>query len=302
MTEELKQAAQQGLDALLTLKAAFFKNASTPEEVASGCDNGYADFEAAWVEPTHAAIAALERALTAAQPAQATQTDLDRREKQAKLRKALQHHGLTRHGDGVVEADIMAIFETQQATPEPSHAAKMLKADVAYVEQQMAAATPEPEWETTPKDGEQWETSPKEATPEPTTPQPLGYIPTDAIDQIKTPPRLITHKVPVLSYAAEGYTAIYTHPAPGVPDGVQHEIAAERDTLRAEVEGLRVDAERWHAANLTAETAWKHPDHRSPEENTAFSAYRCAVEDGLNFEGAVDAAVAAIDTARKEAT
>lgn len=56
-------------------------------------------------------------------------------------------------------------------------------------------------------------------TPLPTTPEPLGYIPTDAIDQIKTPPRLITHKVPVLSYAAEGYTAIYTQPAPGVPQG-----------------------------------------------------------------------------------
>ena len=77
------------------------------------------------------------------------------------------------------------------------------------------------------------------------------------------------------------------------------DLCAERDTLRAEVERLRVDAERWHVANLTAETAWKHPDHRSPEENTAFSAYRCAVEDGLNFEGAVDAAVTAIDNARK---
>ena len=76
------------------------------------------------------------------------------------------------------------------------------------------------------------------------------------------------------------------------------QLSAERDQLRAEVERLKPNAERWHVANLTAETAWKHPDHRSPEENTAFSAYRCAVEDGLNFEGAVDAAVAAIDHAR----
>lgn len=79
---------------------------------------------------------------------------------------------------------------------------------------------------------------------------------------------------------------------------INRRLTTERDQLRAEVERLRADAERWHVANLTAETAWKHPDHRSQEENTAFSAYRCAVEDGLNFEGAVDAAVAAIDQAR----
>lgn len=75
---------------------------------------------------------------------------------------------------------------------------------------------------------------------------------------------------------------------------INRRLTEERDQLRAEVERLRADAERWHVANLTAETAWKHPDHRSQEENTAFSAYRCAVEDGLNFEGAVDAAVDAI--------
>ena len=79
---------------------------------------------------------------------------------------------------------------------------------------------------------------------------------------------------------------------------INRRLTAERDQLRAEVERLRADADRWRVAKLTAETAWKHPDHRSQEENTAFSAYRCAVEDGLNFEGAVDAAVAAIDHAR----
>lgn len=68
----------------------------------------------------------------------------------------------------------------------------------------------------------------------------------------------------------------------------KREGQAERDQLRAEVERLRADAERWHVANLTAETAWKHPDHRSQEENTAFSAYRCAVEDGLNGPFATD--------------
>lgn len=57
------------------------------------------------------------------------------------------------------------------------------------------------------------------ATPEPVG-EPLGYIPTDAINQIKTPPRLITINVPVLSYAADGYTAIYTRPAPGVQEGL----------------------------------------------------------------------------------
>lgn len=52
--------------------------------------------------------------------------------------------------------------------------------------------------------------------------EPLGYIPTDAIDQIKGTSRIFTYKVPVLSYAAEGYTAIYTAPAPApaVPEDV----------------------------------------------------------------------------------
>jgi len=47
--------------------------------------------------------------------------------------------------------------------------------------------------------------------------EPLGYIPTNVIDQIKTWPRLITTNVPVVSYSAEGCTAIYTHPAPASP-------------------------------------------------------------------------------------
>lgn len=46
----------------------------------------------------------------------------------------------------------------------------------------------------------------------------LGYIPTDAIAQIKTAPRLITTGVPVLSYSAEGHTAIYTAPNTPVPE------------------------------------------------------------------------------------
>ena len=68
---------------------------------------------------------------------------------------------------------------------------------------------------------------------------------------------------------------LYTHPAPLVPD----------DVVR--------DAERWRIANLTVETALKHPDHRTSEESVAFNAYRCAVENGLNFEAAIDAAMQA---------
>lgn len=46
---------------------------------------------------------------------QGTSEQAEWREKQNKLRKTLQFHGLTKHGDGVVEADIMAIFEAQAA-------------------------------------------------------------------------------------------------------------------------------------------------------------------------------------------
>lgn len=52
---------------------------------------------------------------------------------------------------------------------------------------------------------------------------PLGYIPDDAIAQITTPPRLITHKVPVLSYQGEGSTAIYS------ADQVRAMLALERE-------------------------------------------------------------------------
>lgn len=53
--------------------------------------------------------------------------------------------------------------------------------------------------------------------------EPLGYIPTDAIDQIRQPNRIITNSIPVQCYAADGYTAIYTRPSPAaqVPEGWQ---------------------------------------------------------------------------------
>lgn len=111
MTDQLKQAAQQVV--------------------------------AAWGDPTGApamcrAIDAMRSALAAAPQAEPAYTLDDssdrtaqrlavapqaepvawRRDKQAKLRKTLQHHGLTKHGDGVVEADILAIFEVApQAEP-----------------------------------------------------------------------------------------------------------------------------------------------------------------------------------------
>lgn len=42
-------------------------------------------------------------------------------------------------------------------------------------------ATPDPEWETSPKDGEQWETTPKQATPEPVGEPLQGGLDNDAL-------------------------------------------------------------------------------------------------------------------------
>jgi hypothetical protein len=59
--ESLKLA----LEALEKLKRAFFKSASTAEELAQGCDRGYEDYEAEFVEPALKAITAIKQALAA---------------------------------------------------------------------------------------------------------------------------------------------------------------------------------------------------------------------------------------------
>jgi hypothetical protein len=69
--EELFMTKDEALDlalaALEKLKQAFFKNASTAEEIAQGCDRGYEDYEAEFVEPALRAVDAIKQAL--AQPA-----------------------------------------------------------------------------------------------------------------------------------------------------------------------------------------------------------------------------------------
>ena len=60
MTKE--EALDLALAALEKLKQAFFKNASTAKEIEQGCDRGYEDYEAEFVEPALKAITAIKKA------------------------------------------------------------------------------------------------------------------------------------------------------------------------------------------------------------------------------------------------
>ena len=67
-------ALDLSLEALEKLKRAFFKRASTAEEIEQGCDRGYEDYEAEFVEPALKAITAIKQARSApVQPADGTQ-------------------------------------------------------------------------------------------------------------------------------------------------------------------------------------------------------------------------------------
>ena len=57
------EAMSQALSALRCLQRAFFKRASSPEEIAQGCDRGFEDFEAEWVVPAMQAIESLQTTL-----------------------------------------------------------------------------------------------------------------------------------------------------------------------------------------------------------------------------------------------
>ena len=56
------EALDLALEALEKLKRAFFKNASTAKEIEQGCDRGYEDYEAEFVEPALKAITAIKQA------------------------------------------------------------------------------------------------------------------------------------------------------------------------------------------------------------------------------------------------
>jgi len=58
-------ALDLSLEALEKLKRAFFKRASTAEEIEQGCDRGYEDYEAEFVEPALQAITAIKQARSA---------------------------------------------------------------------------------------------------------------------------------------------------------------------------------------------------------------------------------------------
>jgi hypothetical protein len=62
---QLIEALDLSLEALEKLKRAFFKRASTEEEIEQGCDRGYEDYEAEFVEPALKAITAIKQALAA---------------------------------------------------------------------------------------------------------------------------------------------------------------------------------------------------------------------------------------------
>jgi hypothetical protein len=62
MTKDEELAMDLALEALEKLKRAFFKSASTAEELAQGCDRGYEDYEAEFVEPALKAITAIKQA------------------------------------------------------------------------------------------------------------------------------------------------------------------------------------------------------------------------------------------------
>ena len=59
------KALDLSLEALEKLKRAFFKRASTAEEIEQGCDRGYEDYEAEFVEPALKAITAIKQARSA---------------------------------------------------------------------------------------------------------------------------------------------------------------------------------------------------------------------------------------------
>jgi hypothetical protein len=56
------EALDLALEALEKLKRAFFKRASTAKEIEQGCDRGYEDYEAEFVEPALKAITAIKQA------------------------------------------------------------------------------------------------------------------------------------------------------------------------------------------------------------------------------------------------
>jgi hypothetical protein len=84
MTHTKDETLRIALEALEKLKRAFFKNASTAKEIEQGCDRGYEDYEAEFVEPALKAITAIKQArLAPVQPVQepvawwVTQMDTD---------------------------------------------------------------------------------------------------------------------------------------------------------------------------------------------------------------------------------
>lgn len=92
------------------------------------------------------------------------------------------------------------------------------------------------------------------SAPDPTC-KPVGYIPTDAIEKITTPPILILRGVPVLSYHGEGHTAIYS------AEQVRAMLAAERERMNSHAVTLAETArqvERERCAGLVDPQNWPH--------------------------------------------
>ncbi|GAB3188657.1 hypothetical protein [Hydrogenophaga aquatica] len=68
--------------------------------------------------------------------------------------------------------------------------------------------------------------------------EPVAYVPTDALAQIK-PPTLLLRGVPLYGYAAEGATAVYTAPQPAIPPG--YKLVPVEPTPEMKTAGIAVE-------------------------------------------------------------